>query len=119
MKTVQILQLSTDRVESSGLRISAVVNARSAGHVFVYILKNDLHSKPFALIEDLFVEPWVRGHGVAQALMQSAIVEARSRAVYKIIGTIKYDQRAGTRRWYQRFGFIESGTEMRINIVGE
>ena len=43
-------------VEARGLRLAIYDDdGREAGHAFLYILKNNFHTEPFGLLEDVFV----------------------------------------------------------------
>ena len=82
----------------------------------MYLLKNDLHKQPLGLLEDVFVEPGYRGAGVAAELLDAVMAEAKGNC-YKLIATSRNDgTRAAVHEWYTRLGFVDYGTEFRINF---
>ncbi len=86
-----------------------------AGRAFLYILYNDLHVEPFALLEDLFVQEEHRGKGIGKELVQAAIAEAKSQGCYKLIFTAR-NSKPETQAWYKRLGFKEWGKEFRFDF---
>ncbi len=108
--------MKKDIVHVNGIRFSVVIDGKEVGRAFLYILKNDLHERPFGLLEDMFVDPGFRGKGVAKELLEVVLSEAE-KACYKLIATSRND---GTRQsvhdWYTRLGFKDYGTEFRINF---
>jgi GNAT superfamily N-acetyltransferase len=99
-----------------GIRFSIEDNGSEVGHAYLYKVQNDLHSKPYGLLEDVYVQPEFRGEGIAAALLDAVLIEARA-TCYKLIATSRND---GTRNtvhtWYLRLGFEEYGTEFRMNF---
>ena len=49
-RTVQSTVFSTP-----GIRVRIEDKGKDIAHAYVYILKNDLHERPFGFIEDVFV----------------------------------------------------------------
>lgn len=87
------------------------------GRARLYILDNDLHERPFGLLEDVFVEEASRGQGLANLLVKQIFYYANKAGCYKLIATSRDD---GTREevhaWYLRLGFVDYGTEFRLNL---
>lgn len=79
------------------------------------MLRNDLHEVPFGLLEDVFVDPEARGHGIGPELVQAVIEEARAAHCYKLIATSRRE-RPAVHRMYERLGFRPHGTEFRIDL---
>jgi GNAT superfamily N-acetyltransferase len=103
-------------IAANGIRFSLERDGREVGRAYLYLLKNDLHIQPFGLLEDVFVEPDYRGAGVARELLDAVIAEAK-RSCYKLLATSRDDgTRASVHEWYIRLGFVDYGTEFRINF---
>lgn len=88
---------------------------KEIARVFLYILKNSLHREPFALMEDLFVDESVRGHGIGTKLIQELIRTAQEHGCYKLICTSRHENQR-VHDLYQKLGFKEHGREFRIDF---
>jgi GNAT superfamily N-acetyltransferase len=103
-------------VNTTGLRFSIKRDKKEVGRAYLYLLKNDLHSQPFGLLEDVFVDSGYRGTGVANELLAAVMAEAKG-SCYKLIATSRNDgTRTTVHEWYTRLGFVDYGTEFRINF---
>ncbi|MBI3232336.1 MAG: GNAT family N-acetyltransferase [Candidatus Doudnabacteria bacterium] len=85
------------------------------GRAFLYIIENDLHKRPYGLLEDLFVNEKYRGTGLGKQLLLMAVKEAKKRKLYKLIGTSR-SSRAEVHSFYEKHGFKKYGFEFRLNI---
>lgn len=101
--------------EAVGIRFVAEENSRAVGRVFLYILYNALHSEPFGLVEDVFVEAEFRGQGIGAKLMAAAIAKAKEEGCYKMIFTTRH-AKTEVKEWYQKLGFSDWGTEFRMDL---
>ncbi|HVY67580.1 MAG TPA: GNAT family N-acetyltransferase [Patescibacteria group bacterium] len=99
----------------AAVKIVVEEQGRVIGRVYVYVLKNDLHRRPFALLEDLFVDESARNRGLGTALIKAAAAEARRRKCYKLIGTSRRS-RTGLHGFYRRLGFSLHGVELRMDL---
>lgn len=109
------MELRTVAVSSSGVKISAVEDGREIGHCYIYLIKNDLHAEPYALLEDVYVEESSRGKGVGTTLVKKAVELARELGCYKIIATSRFG-REEVHRWYEKLGFKLYGYEFRMDL---
>ncbi len=104
-------------VNGRGIRFSIHEGGKEMGRAYLYILRNDLHERPFGFVEDVFVNQEHRGGKVGVRLLATLIERARNENCYKLIATSRND---GTRQavhdWYTRLGFQDHGTEFRINF---
>lgn len=108
--------MNVQTFNANGMRFSVERGGREVGRAYLYLLKNDLHPQPFGLLEDVFVESNYRGVGVASELLEAVMTEAR-RSCYKLIATSRNDgTRTAVHEWYTRLGFVDYGTEFRINF---
>lgn len=112
------MELKTTSISTSGIRISAVENGRELGHCYIYLIRNDLHAEPYALLEDVYVEEDSRGKGVGTLLVKRALELARELGCYKIIATSRFE-RGEVHRWYEKLGFKLYGYEFRIDLKDE
>ncbi|MDO8571594.1 MAG: GNAT family N-acetyltransferase [bacterium] len=101
--------------DSTGIRITAHEDDEEIGHLYVYILSNDIHAKPFAFIEDVYVDPLYRGKGIAQRLVTDAIGEARKQGCYKLILTSRFGKEK-VHELYTKLDFKRHGYEFRMNL---
>jgi len=97
------------------LRINTKKNGREIGRVWIYFINNDLHTVPYALLEDLFVEPEHRKHGLGRQLVAAAITEASVHGCYKIIACSRHPN-VHIHSLYQKMGFAKHGDEFRLEI---
>lgn len=110
--------LSSKDVSARGVRISWTDEAGvEAGHAYLYLMRNDLHERPFGLLEDVAVSEAHRAGGIGNALVKAVIEKAKAEGCYKLLATSRND---GTRQlvhdWYGRLGFANYGTEFRMNL---
>jgi GNAT superfamily N-acetyltransferase len=98
-----------------GIRISAEDNGKEIGRAFLYILKNDLHEKPFGYFEDLFVDENYRKQGVGTKLIEEVIKLAKTHNCYKIIATARHEKEK-VHRLYKKFGFEDFGKEFKMYL---
>lgn len=98
-----------------GVRVTVDREDSELGHAYLYILKNDQHTEPFGLVEDVFVEEAARGQGVGRELLRALIEEAKKRGCYKLIATSRHG-RDDVHAWYQRLGFRDHGIEFRMDF---
>ena len=101
--------------QSSAVKFVAKENGQEVGRAFLYLISNDLHSEPYGLLEDVFVEETGRGKGIGKALVRAVIDEAKKRSCYKLIATSR-TSRAEVHAWYERLGFKNYGLEFRIDF---
>lgn len=97
------------------IQITAEEGGAVVGRAYVYAIYNGLHEEPYALLEDVFVEPGYRGKGIGSQLVKEAIKEARQMGCYKMIGTSRHG-RADVHAWYKDLGFADYGIEFRMDF---
>ncbi len=107
--------LAQVRIKSGGFKIKVLNDKREIGRLFLYVLFNDLHKRPFAIIEDVFVEEDFRHQGISKKLLTKAVKEARKAKCYKIIMWSRY-AKPHVHNIYKKFGFKEWGKEFRMDL---
>lgn len=101
--------------ESFAFKFIAEENGVAVGRVFLYLLYNDLHEEPFALLEDVFVDTEYRGKGIGGQLVEAALAEAKNQGCYKAICTSR-TAKSELHGWYEKKGFMKHGFEFRIDF---
>lgn len=113
---MQDYHLSNTEHTAIGIRISLTNAAQQEiGHAYVFFITNDLHDKPYALLENLCVVQNERRKGVGNTLLTEVLKIARERGCYKIIATSR-TQREDVHAWYERKGFGKFGYEFRMDL---
>jgi GNAT superfamily N-acetyltransferase len=109
------LNFEKRNVEAKGIRISVMDNEDEVGRGYIYLMYNDLHDQPFALMEDVYVDECCRGKGIGSELVKQVVELAKEENCYKIIATSR-TSRPQVHELYRRLGFIQHGVEFRINL---
>ncbi|RDD52734.1 GNAT family N-acetyltransferase [Nanoarchaeota archaeon NZ13-N] len=104
-----------EEADTKFYRISIKEDGREIGRCYVYLIKNELHEEPYALLEDVFIEEGYRGKGYGTELVKKAIDLARSKGCYKIIATSRFE-REKVHSFYENLGFRKWGYEFRIDF---
>lgn len=109
------MHIKSRKLSCKGTRLSAIIDGKESGRIYLYIMKNDLHKVPFGLLEDLFVEESARGKGIGTGLIGEAVKLARKGRCYKLIATSRH-QRKEVHKLYKRIGFRNHGIEFRMDF---
>ena len=100
-----------------GYRFSENRGGREVGRARMYLPENDLHDRPYGLLEDLWVDEKHRSDGIGGELATAVIASAKAEGCYKLIATSRDDgTRERVHEWYERLGFKEWGTEFRMDF---
>lgn len=122
-KTVTIKQLSEKMKvnfenkagNARSIKIIAKFDGKEVGRAFLFVMKNDIHSRPFGFIEDVYVDENYRGQKIGSELVQRLIAEAKKKKCYKIIMTSRYS-RDKVHSLYKKIGFKDWGKEFRMDL---
>lgn len=109
------MQIVTSQKWSKSVRLSLKEEGKEIARAFLYLINNDLHAQPYALLEDVFVQEEFRGQGNGVKIVQAAIEEARKQGCYKLIGTSRHS-REKVHLFYKKLGFYEQGLEFRMDF---
>jgi GNAT superfamily N-acetyltransferase len=85
------------------------------GRAFLFIIKNELHQKPYGLLEDLFVDEKYRGQGLGTMLVQQVIQKAKEAGCYKLLATSRFGRKE-VHKFYKKLGFEKWGYEFRLDF---
>jgi len=107
--------INKQNVNCEGAKFEYNLDGKILGRAFLYIMHNDLHSEPFGLLEDVFVEEGERGKGVGKELVKNVISEAKKQKCYKLIATSRFT-RPKVHEMYEKFGFKQQGIEFRLDF---
>ena len=110
-----MVEIETQKVESYGIKIIAKVDGVNAGRAYVYIMTNDLHSEPFAFVEDVFVEEEYRGKGVSKPIMEKIKEIAKEKGCYKIIANSRFSNEF-VHEYYEKLGYKKTSYSFRMDL---
>jgi GNAT superfamily N-acetyltransferase len=102
--------------KTSSVKIELVDGKKKIGRAFLYLIKNDLHNKPYGLMEDVFVNPAMRGQGLGTLLIKEVIKTAKKYHCYKLIGNSRTANEKA-HKLYERLGFKRHGFEFRMDLI--
>lgn len=109
------MEIQRRKVKAEGVRFFIEKDGKEIARAYLYLLKNDLHEKPFGFLEDVYVDEAYRGGIYAAALVKMAIRESKERGCYKLIDTSRFG-REMLHKFYKAFGFKEHGLEFRMDF---
>lgn len=98
-----------------GIKIILEKDGKLMGRAYLYLIENDLHDKPYALLEDLYIEEEYRGQKIGSELVQAVIAEAKKLGCYKLISQSRYE-RENVHEFYEKLGFKDYGKNFRLDL---
>jgi len=111
-----IMYIEQKPINASGTKFYINQENREVARAYLYVLTNDLHERPFGLLEDVFVDESLRGQGFGSELVKKVIEEAQQRGCYKLICTSRHEK-PKVHELYERLGFINHGKEFRMDFL--
>ncbi len=109
------MEINKKEFKLKGIKFLVNIDGKDIARASLYLIKNDLHDKPYGLMEDVFVEEIFRGQGMATKLVNLIINEAKKNDCYKLIATSK-QEKIKVHELYNRLGFRKMGVEFRIDL---
>jgi GNAT superfamily N-acetyltransferase len=109
------VNVTREKLAAQGIRFSARLDGVEVARAYLYLMRNDLHRKPFGLMEDVFVDESQRGEGLGTKLVNEVISAAKENGCYKLVATSR-DSRPKVHELYRRLGFTDHGREFRIDF---
>lgn len=88
---------------------------KEVARAFLFLITNDLHSEPYGLMEDVFVDESQRGQGLGTSLVKAVIEKAKTVGCYKLITQSRYGKDA-VHSLYEKLGFQDHGKNFRITF---
>ncbi len=107
--------IKAQEITAAGVKITLTEKGQPVGRAFLYLLRNELHTRPFGFMEDVFVEELFRGQGYGEKLAKEVIAEAKKRNCYKLICTSRFSNDKA-HQLYAKLGFKEQGNEFRMDF---
>ena len=107
--------IQTSEINAGGIKIIITEEGQKVGRAFLYLLKNDLHAKPFGFIEDVFIEEAFRSKGYGKKITDALIEEAKKQGCYKLICTSRFSNERA-HHLYEKLGFRKHGNEFRMDL---
>lgn len=86
-----------------------------AARARLYLVENELHEKPYGLLEDVYVNDIFRKQGLGKEIVLAIIDRAKSEQCYKIIATSR-KARKKVHKLYRGLGFTLHGYEFRMEL---
>jgi GNAT superfamily N-acetyltransferase len=108
-------EIEQQNFTGKAIRFSLKIDGKEVGRARLYFIQNDLHDRPYALFEDLYVDEEARGFGYGTKIVQHVIETAKKHNCYKIIGTSRHGRKR-VHALYEQFGFKDYGTEFRVDL---
>ena len=109
------LEIKENKKDCAGVRFSVKESGEEIGRAYLYVMRNSLHSQPFGLLEDVFINESARGKGIGTKLIKCVMEKAKEMNCYKLIATSRYS-RPKVHKLYEKLGFKDYGKEFRINF---
>jgi len=109
------MQLEKQTKQGKAIKIVAVEEGKEVGRAWLYLIYNDLHSRPYGLLEDVFVKEEFRSSGIGSQLVKAIIEEAKAQNCYKLIGCSR-NSRPKVHQMYESLGFKNYGVEFRMDL---
>lgn len=109
------MEIEKENSISESIRFSVKKDGVEVGRTYVYLIRNDIHKRPYAFIEDVHIEEGHRGQGVGQQLMQQIHEEVKRIDCYKIVLCCKHDNPKAY-KFYERLDYKDLGTKFRVDL---
>ncbi len=104
-----------ERTNHKSIKFFVMDGGIEVGRATLYLVENDLHNKPYGLLEDVFVDESARSKGIGTELVIKVIKEAKAQKCHKLIGTSRFT-RENVHKWYEKLGFDKHGYEFRMDL---
>ena len=109
------MEIQKKEINATGVKLYVEQNGYEVARTYLYLLTNDLHDRPFGLMEDVFVIEPLRGQGYGSKLVETLVEEAKVRGYYKLICTSRHTK-PEVHELYEILGFKNHGLEFRMDL---
>lgn len=99
-------------------RVTASVDGKTVGYAYGYVLGDAVHlgrDKYRFSIQDVYVDPSMRGKGIGRKLM-SRLIEIARKELCKRVVLDSHSRRKAARALYTSMGFKPHGREFRLDL---
>ncbi|GIW67013.1 MAG: hypothetical protein KatS3mg095_0911 [Candidatus Parcubacteria bacterium] len=103
-------------IKSKAIKFEVFDGKKKIVRAYLYLIKNDLHKRPYGLLEDIYIDEKYRGRGIGSHLLKEVINKAKKLKCYKLIATSRFE-RKNVHKWYLKAGFKKYGYEFRFDIL--
>ncbi len=103
------------RPSINGKKIIISFDGKEVARAFLYLMSNELHTRPFGFMEDVYVDESLRGMGLGSRIVNEVIEEAKRSGCYKLICTSRHSK-PRVQALYGKLGFSDHGKEFRIDF---
>ena len=110
------MNIQSKDVSGHGVKLYVEHDGQEIARAYVYIFRNDLHDRPFGLMEDVHVDDPFQRKGIGTNLVERVIAIAREQGCYKLICTSRYGKENSVHKMYLDLGFRDHGKEFRIDF---
>jgi ribosomal protein S18 acetylase RimI-like enzyme len=109
------MKIEKEKLKSSCYRFSVKKGEQEVGRVYVYLIRNDIHKRPYAFIEDVHIAEGHRGQGVGKELMKLVQEEVKEMNCYKIVLCCKHEN-SKAYKFYEGLSYKDMGTKFRVDL---
>ncbi len=109
------MEIKTKNIKSTGIKVICEIDKKEVGRAYLYIMKNDLHKRPFGYLEDLFVEKEFRGQGISKKILNKTFELSKENNCYKLVCASRY-RKEELHKYYESLGFKITGKSFRMNF---
>ncbi len=98
-----------------GKKFSFDVEGKTVARAYLFICRDDEHSKPFGLLSGVETDTGFQKRGFGTRIVEQVIQNAKEAGCYKLLATSR-DERPEVHAWYIRLGFFKFGKEFRMDF---
>ena len=109
------MEIRTKKITPKGIKVTYEINKKEIGRAYLYIMKNDLHKRPFGYLEDVFVEKEFRRQGISKKILNKVFELSKNNNCYKLVCTSRYGKEE-LHKYYESLGFKITGKSFRMNL---
>ena len=109
------MSIRQQKLSARGIRFSFEDGGTEVARAYLYLMHNDLHDRPFGLLEDVYVDESRRGQRLGTRMVEAVTAAAKEAGCYKLIATSRH-ARPKVHDLYERLGFTNHGIEFRMDL---
>lgn len=109
------MNVKTKNLKSEAIKVVLEENGGEIGRGYIFFMFNELHNKPFAYIEDVFIEEKYRGQKLSKKIFDKIIELCKEKDCYKIVATSRFE-REELHNYYEKLGFEKKSYGFRMDL---
>lgn len=102
-------------VPSRSVRLTVERGGHEVGHAWLYFIRSDLHSRPYGLLEDVWIDPHFQGNEHEMSLVRCVMRQAKDEGCYRLVVTSRTENEK-VHELYKSLGFTIHGYEFQIDF---